>query len=73
MSVAEVLNTLQEKTGLSMYALGRRLGLKSSSHVWQLKKGVKTPDIHTCISIIELGKELEMDITLEMLRVKRGS
>lgn len=68
MSAASILTELQEKLDLSMYGLGKKLGLKSSAHVWMFKNGTRLPSIQTCHKIINLGKEVNMTITLDMLR-----
>jgi hypothetical protein len=67
MSVATVLDELQAKMGVTLYRLNKLLGLKSTAHIYSLKHGVRTPNVHTSKKIIKLGKEVGMDITLDML------
>ncbi len=67
MSSVRILTELQQKLGLTMYGLGKQLGLKSSAHGWLFIKGGITPSVATCHKIIKLGKKAGMNITLDML------
>jgi hypothetical protein len=68
MSVSDYIILLLNKSGLSMYALGKELGLKSKSHVWLLKNGKNLPSIPTCFKIINFAKRYDVHLTLDMLR-----
>lgn len=68
MSVADYLAILREKSGLTMYGLGRELGLKSKAHVWLLEHGQRLPSIPTCYKIINFAKKHDIYLTLDMLR-----
>jgi hypothetical protein len=67
MSVKDVINELQTKLGLTMHGLNKRLKLKSSAHIWLLKKGLKKPGIDTCYKFIKLGREEGINITIDQL------
>lgn len=68
MSAANILSQLREKMGVTIYGLGKRLDLKSSSHAWMMCHGQRNPNFETCRKIIKLGKEYGMSITLDMIR-----
>lgn len=68
MSVPEYLALLREKSGLTMYGLGKELGLKSKAHVWMLENGKRLPSISTCLKIISFARKYEINLTLDMLR-----
>ena len=68
MNTPEILAQLQKKLDVTIYGLGKRLGLRSTSHAWLLMKGGRLPSISTCKKIIKLGHEHGMVITLDMLR-----
>lgn len=62
MNVNDILTQLEIKLGVTPYGLNRRLGLKSSSHIYHLKTGLRTPNIHTWKKIIKLCKEAGLPI-----------
>jgi len=68
MSLTIHLEELQKKSGLTMYAMSKKLGLKSHGHVWMLKTGIRKPSISTCFKIIGLAKEHGISLTLDDLR-----
>lgn len=68
MNAVSILTELQEKLDLTLYGLGKKLGLKSTGHIYLFKNGVRKPNLITCKKIINLGKEAGMSITLDMLR-----
>lgn len=67
MSVATIIALMKEKSGLSMNALNKKIGLKSPSHIWKLLKGDRTPNSDTAKKIVKFGEEIGMIITLEMI------
>ncbi len=68
MSVPAYIDLLLKKSGLTMYALGKKLGLKSNAHVWLLRHGINLPNIETCKKIIRFAKDYDIHLTLDMLR-----
>ncbi len=67
MSVPKYLAELRGKSGLTMYALGKKLGLKSPSHIWLLENKVIAPSVPTCMKIISFARQYDMNLTLDML------
>lgn len=67
MSASDILQKLQDKLGLTMYGLSKKLGLKSESHVRLLKLKIRTPNINTCKKIMKLCKESGIKVNLDML------
>lgn len=67
MSASEVLKEIKEKTGLSMYMLNKKIGLKSLSHVSMMISGDRKPDPETTKKIIEFGQKIGMSITWDMI------
>ena len=68
MSASRHINNLLEKTGLTMYALGKILGLKSKAHVWLFVNGDRNPSVSTCKKLIKFAKENGVELTIDMLR-----
>ncbi len=68
MEVPDYIDLLLKKSGLTMYGLGKELGLKSTAHVWLLKHGINLPNIQTCRKIINFAKKYDVHLTLDMLR-----
>lgn len=68
MSAKKHIGNLLEKTGLTMYALGKKLGLKSKAHICLFMRGDRHPSIPTCKKIIKFAKEYDIFLTIDMLR-----
>ena len=71
MGCADILSELMKKLDVTMYGLGKRLGLKSDSHVWLLIKGDVKPSFETCYKIIDLANDNGMNVSIEMLRPRK--
>jgi hypothetical protein len=66
MSIENILSELQDKLGLTMHGLSKRLGFKSTAHVFLLKKGDRVPTLATCKKIIDLCEENNIPVSIDM-------
>ena len=67
MSVSTIIEMMKAKSGLSMYALNKRIGLKSPSHIWKLIGGDRKPNDETVKKIIKFAEEIGMKVTRDMI------
>jgi len=68
MSASEVIKELLKATGLSRTRLAYKLGLEGRMIVSYYERKMRFPSHPTWLKMIELCKEYNVPITLEMLR-----
>lgn len=68
MSASTVVLEIRKRLGISRMKLAKRLDLKSQNIIWLYEKQKRFPSRITWNKLIDIAKEVDIDVTTEMMR-----